>query len=242
MSKFLSKALMCVVFTLFGSNSYSNNNSNIAQLSEVEQILNMNTSFGSIRKNIETTSNTPQQRDHIENFCHYVFGNNSYNLVVILSYGTPNVLNNVDSILNINAVKNYLKVDSIENKVLSTMTGIQKQFIETDIYGTFTNTQESKNQFKNIYSHMFSKAFEPYFNEINNFNSAVTEFRRSNRNMYGHEITARSIINIIQNCLKDRTNFLNNRKNITVNNWEDTFNKALQYQEEQNSKNSCIQN
>lgn len=234
------KLLKIVPILLLIQNSYSSNN--IEQLSEVEQILNMNTSFSNIKKNIETTINNPQQKEHIENFYHYVFGNNSYNLVVILSYGTPNVLNNISSILNINTVKNYLKTDGIENKVLSAITGIQKQFIETDIYGTFVNTQESKDQFKNIYSYMFNKTFDPYFNEINNFNKSVVEFRRSNRNMYGNDTIARNIINTIQNCFNDRTNFLNNKKNITINNWEDIFNKALKYQEEQNSKNNCIQN
>ena len=224
------KSLKLITLILLISSSYSNNN--IAQLSEVEQILNMNTPFCNIRKDIETTVNTPQQKDHIENFYHYMFGNNSYNLVVILSYGTPNVLSTINDILNINAVKNYLKSDGIENKILSTITGIQKQFIETDIYGIFINTQESKNQFK----------FNQYFIEINNFNSAVVEFRRSNRNMYGNDTIARNIINTIQSYLKDRTNFLNNRKNIIINNWEDIFNKTLQYQEEQNNINNCIQN
>ena len=234
------KSLKLITLILLISSSYSNNN--IAQLSEVEQILNMNTPFCNIRKDIETTVNTPQQKDHIENFYHYMFGNNSYNLVVILSYGTPNVLSTINDILNINAVKNYLKSDGIENKILSTITGIQKQFIETDIYGIFINTQESKNQFKNIYSYMFNKTFNQYFIEINNFNSAVVEFRRSNRNMYGNDTIARNIINTIQSYLKDRTNFLNNRKNIIINNWEDIFNKTLQYQEEQNNINNCIQN
>lgn len=234
------KLLRITCLLLLFSNSYSNNN--ISQLSEVEQILNMNNSFGSIKKNIETTVNTPQQKEHIENFYHYVFGNDSYNLVVILSYGTPSILNDIDSTININTVKNYLKSDGIENKVLSAINGIQKQFIETDIYGVFTNTQESKNQFKNIYSYMFDKTFDPYFSEINKFNNAVVEFRRSNRNMYGHDTAARNIINVIQNCMKDRTNFLNNQKDITINNWEDTFNKVLQYKEKQNGKNDCIQN
>ena len=234
------KSLKLITLILLISSSYSNNN--IAQLSEVEQILNMNTPFYNIRKDIETTVNTPQQKDHIENFYHYMFGNNSYNLVVILSYGTPNVLSTINDILNINAVKNYLKSDGIENKILSTITGIQKQFIETDIYGIFINTQESKNQFKNTYSYMFNKTFNQYFIEINNFNSAVVEFRRSNRNMYGNDTIARNIINTIQSYLKDRTNFLNNRKNIIINNWEDIFNKTLQYQEEQNNINNCIQN
>jgi hypothetical protein len=89
---------------------------------------------------------------------------------------------------------------------------------------------------------MFNKTFNQYFIEINNFNSAVVEFRRSNRNMYGNDTIARNIINTIQSYLKDRTNFLNNRKNIIINNWEDIFNKTLQYQEEQNRTNNCIQN
>ena len=242
MRKNLLKLVKIIILILLCSNSYSSQvNSNIVPLTEVEQILNMNIPFSNIRRNIEINQNKPQQKEHIENFYHYVFGNNSYNLVIILSYGTPNILNNINGILNINAVKNYIQLGVVENKIISTINGIKNQFIETDIYGIFSNTPEDKNQFKNTYSYVFNKTFEPYFNEINNFNRAVIEFRHSNRNMYGNDNEARNIINILQNCFITRANFINNKQNSTVSSWEDIFNKALQYQSEQKNEETLIQ-
>ena len=239
MCKNLLKLVTIITSVLLCSNSYSSQvNNNIAPLTEVEQILNMNVPFSNIRRNIEINQNKPQQKEYIETFCHYIFGNNSYNLVIILSYGTLNILNNINGILNINVVKNYIQLGGIENRITSTINGIKNQFIETDIYGTFSNTIEDKNQFKNTYSYVFNKTFEPYFNEINNFNRAVIEFRHSNRNMYGNDNGARNIINILQNCFRARANFINNKKNLTVSSWEDTFNKALQYQSEQKKEQS----
>ena len=126
------------------STAHCNNlNNQVEQLTEVEKILNMDVSFNTLNKNILDNNDNITKHKNIEKFYHYLMGNNGYNLCLILSYGTPNVLSIVKNTIdnkNNPVVGNYIKSNGIETKIIGTINGIQSQFVETDIYGTFDNT------------------------------------------------------------------------------------------------------
>ncbi len=221
---------------LLSSVHCNNLNNQVEQLTEVEKILNMDISFNTINKNILNNNNNVSKQKSIENFYHYLMGNNGFNLFLILSYGTPNVLNIINSTIRENPVKDYIRSNGIENKITGTINGIQSQVIETDIYGTFDNTPSSKQQFKNTYFQLVNNTFPNYFTENNNFNKAVGEFRRANRNMYGHNNEVNNIINTMSTYFKERDSTINKQKTLALNSWENIFNRTMKYQEEQKNK------
>ena len=229
MIKQLLNIIPAIYFGLFGSNAQCNNLNNPAeQLTGIEQILNMDVSFNTINKNISNNSNEiAKQKNHIEHFYHYFLGNNCGNLPMILSYGHPNVLNSIKTILTIDKVKKYIQSDKVAD-IESNINELNKQFYETDYYGEFSNTQDSKQQFKTEYCKYINGTLLKYFDEINHFKIERNKF--NNRNIWGYNNEARNISNMISNCFSEREKIINQQKTLAINNWENVFNKILQKQ------------
>lgn len=201
---------------LVNYNLINNPNNN---LSNVEQILNMQESFGTMLYKIKSEQNLEEKNKLIQSVYLHLAGNNYNNLDILMNYADQNVLNNINDILNIQEVKDYIQSYNLDKVDLNINVG-KEIFTEDDgfqvDYGK--SFDENKDVFMRLYYQVLDKSVGGNIQDIRDFKDII-----NNLNNHLNSNVQKSIIEKLENYYNTKEELINNKLQQAKNEYENVF-------------------
>ena len=195
----------------------------INNLSNVEQILNMQESFGTILYKIQNEQNLEEKKKILESFYLHLSGNNYNNLDILMNYADQNILNNINNILEIQEVTDYIQSSNF-TKVDVNINESKKAFTELNVFQVDydKSLEENKDLFIRSYYMVLNKSVELNIKDTQNFKDVISNYNY-NYNYNNNNNTKNSIIEKLRNYHNKKEKYINDKIQEAKNNSENIF-------------------
>lgn len=199
-------------------------------LDEIEKMFNMNQSFETILYKIQNEQDQQKKKEIIQSFYLHLFGNDYNNLDILMNYANQNILNNINNILEIQEVKDYIKSYNLDK--LDININVSKEMFT--LYDGFEidydkSLEENKDAFVRSYYQVLDKSVEGNTQDIKNLKNVI----RENYNNH-YDNVQKSIIEKLRNCYKGKKAVIKNKiqraKNDSENVFKEVWDKQLKNQ------------
>ena len=199
----------------------------------IEDQLNMKTSFENLLKNIKNENRIKTKNNIIKEFLGYIFGDNFYNLNIIFWNASINQLKTVKEILELNDVLEYMKKYDMD--VESKLTTLVNTFIEQCQFGYYGDIQN-----RDDFNKLFDKFFEEtkknqYMEKIEKANNILEEIRYDITNT-DNETLKNQVLKLLDKHFKAVTEHINNMFKKLSNKKEECYKQFNNKNDENNSK------
>lgn len=182
-------------------------------------INNNNNEILNIKKNISNTE--AEINKQIEKFYHYLTANDYDNITTMMHSEKDNIFEAINELLEIEEVKNYITNYNI-SKIDTIYTTAKDQFNE-GLYGYFADNEQEK--FKEIYNDYIEQGFKQYYDDIKLFNNKIDVAKNS----IGNNEIKRNMLNTITQCLNEKKQYIDERKEKALAEVENIFNQIKKY-------------
>lgn len=192
------------------------NDLNNNKLSNVEQEIGMTKSFGTILQEIKNEEELNEKTRIIKQFYLLLKEKNYGNLETLIGKADQDVLNNINEILDIQEVKDYIQSYDVDKSDIT--INYIKSFFSNEFNVDFSKTlQENKEKFFNEYEKALEKAYNINIKpNLEKFRDIMTPLYNSNKNgvknsilgklIMCHNVKTEIIVNKIRQTIKENEN------------------------------------